>query len=89
MTEIYYDKLEKVDAILDELVSLKDTMYKRLVAERNDAVNKALAEFQEKVIYLQARFDQSAERALAELGDTIPEEVRNKVKNDNSSDGTE
>lgn len=82
MTEIYYDKLEKVDRILDELVTTKDAMYQRLVAERNSAVAEIMAEFKQKVRYLQSRFDQSAERALKELGDTIPDEVKEKL-NDN------
>lgn len=79
MTIEYYDKLEEVDRKLDELVSIKDAMYKRLVAERNAAVAEVMAEFKQKVRYLQARFDQSAEQALKELGDTIPDEVKEKL----------
>ncbi len=80
MTEIYYDKLEEVDRKLEELVDIKDALYKRLVAERNAAVAEVVAEFKQKVKYLQARFDQSAEQALAELGDTIPEEVKKNIE---------
>ena len=82
MTEIYYDKLEEVDRTLEELVDLKDALYKRLVAERNSAVAEVMAEFKQKVKYLQARFDQSAERVLSELGETIPQEVKEKIKDD-------
>jgi len=32
------------------------------------------------VRHLQARFDQSAERVLAQLGDTIPEEVKKNIE---------
>jgi len=75
----YYDKLEEVDRTLEELVDLKDAMYKRLVAERNAAVAEVMAEFKQKVRYLQARFDQSAERVLKQLGDTIPDEIKEKL----------
>lgn len=88
MTEIYYDKLEEVDRTLEELVDIKDAMYKRLVAERNAGVAEVVAEFKKKVRYLQARFDQSAERVLAQLGDTIPEEVKKNIK-ENIKDDTE
>jgi hypothetical protein len=80
MTEIYYDKLEEVDRTLEELVDIKDAMYKRLVAERNAGVAEVVAEFKKKVRHLQARFDQSAERVLAQLGDTIPEEVKKNIE---------
>jgi DNA anti-recombination protein RmuC len=83
MTEIYYDKLEEVDKKLEELVDTKDALYKRLVAERNSAVAKVMAEFKEKVKYLQARFDQSTDKVLAELGETIPEEVKQNIKENN------
>jgi hypothetical protein len=83
MTEIYYDKLEEVDKKLEELVDTKDALYKRLVAERNSAVAKVMAEFKEKAKYLQARFDQSADKVLAELGETIPEEVKQNIKEKN------
>lgn len=79
MTIEYYDKLEEVDRTLEELVDLKDAMYKRLVAERNSAVAEVMAEFKQKVRYLQARFDQSAERVLKQLGDTIPDEIKEKL----------
>jgi len=79
MTIEYYDKLEEVDRTLEELVDLKDAMYKRLVAERNAAVAEVMAEFKQKVRYLQARFDQSAERVLKQLGDTIPDEIKEKL----------
>ncbi len=82
MTIEYYDKLEEVDRTLEELVDLKDALYKRLVAERNSAVAEIMAEFKQKVKYLQARFDISAERALSQLGDTIPQEVKEKIKDD-------
>jgi len=84
MTEIYYDKLAEVDAILDELNEHKSAMYARLVAERNSSVAEVMAEFKKKVVYLQARFDASAEIALAKLGDTIPEEVKKKIKEKNN-----
>jgi len=80
MTEIYYDKLEEVDRTLEELVDIKDAMYKRLVAERNAGVAEVVAEFKKKVRHLQSRFDQSAERVLAQLGDTIPEEVKKNIE---------
>jgi hypothetical protein len=83
MSEIYYDKLEEVDRRLEELVAIKESMYQRLVAERNGAVTKIMLEFKDKVKYLQKRFDQSAERALSELGDTIPEEVKQNIKENN------
>lgn len=83
MTEIYYDKLEEVDMRLEELVALKDSMYQRLVTERNDAVTKIMLEFKDKVKFLQKRFDQSTEKVLAELGDTIPEEVKRNIKEKN------
>ena len=79
MTIEYYDKLEEVDRTLEELVDLKDAMYKRLVTERNSAVAEVMAEFKQKVRYLQARFDQSAERVLKQLGDTIPDEIKEKL----------
>lgn len=83
MTEIYYDKLEEVDMRLEELVAIKESMYKRLVAERNEAMTKITIEFKDKVKYLQKRFDQSTEKVLAELGDTIPEEVKKNIKEKN------
>lgn len=83
MTEIYYDKLEEVDMRLEELVAIKESMYQRLVAERNDAVTKIMLEFKDKVKYLQKRFDQSTEKVLAELGETIPEEVKRNIKEKN------
>jgi hypothetical protein len=80
MTEIYYDKLEEVDMRLEELVELKDNLYKRAVAERNAAVNEVMLHFKKTVKAIQARFDQSAEKVLAELGETIPEEVKKNIK---------
>jgi CHASE3 domain sensor protein len=82
MTIEYYDKLQEVDERLEELVDLKDELYKRLVEERNQAVAKVIKEFDRKVQFLQSRFDQSAERVLAELGETIPSEIKEKIKND-------
>jgi chemotaxis regulatin CheY-phosphate phosphatase CheZ len=79
----YYDKLEEVDMKLEELVSLKDSMYARLVAERNAAVAEVIKDFKNKVKFLQQRFDQSAERALSQLGETIPEEIKRNIKENN------
>lgn len=80
----YYDKLEEVDRTLEDLVQIKDAMYKRLVVERNMAVAEVMAEFKQKVKYLQKRFDASAEIALAKLGETIPAEVKEIIKEKNN-----
>ncbi len=76
MSEIYYNRLEEVDQTLEELVDLKDKLYSKLLKERDKAVEKANMEFESKVKFLQARFDISAEKALARLGSTIPAEVK-------------
>jgi hypothetical protein len=83
MTEIYYDKLEEVDMRLEELVDAKDYLYKRAVAERNAAVNEVMLQFKKTVKMIQAQFDQRTEKVLAELGETIPEEVKKKIKEKN------
>lgn len=76
MSEIYYNRLEEVDNTLEELVNLKDNLYTKLIKERDDTIAKANMEFESKVSFLQARFDRSAEKALARLGKTIPAEVK-------------
>lgn len=76
MSEIYYERLEEVDQTLDELVTLKDELYSQLLRERDDTIEKAHVEFKNKVEFLQARFDRSAEKALAYLGSSIPAEVK-------------
>lgn len=86
MSEIYYDRLEEVDKTLEDLVDLKDAMYKRLVVERNQAVSEVMADFKKKVKYLQARFDASAAIALARLGETIPDEVKKKINEEKNDD---
>lgn len=81
MSEIYYNRLEEVDKTLEELVDLKDKLYKKLLKERDDTIAKANMEFKNKVEFLQTRFDRSAEKALARLGATIPAEVKVARKN--------
>lgn len=76
MSEIYYNRLEEVDQTLEELVDLKEKLYSKLLRERDDAIAKANSNFEDKVAFLQARFDRSAEKALERLGKTIPAEVK-------------
>lgn len=76
MSEIYYNRLQEVDQTLEELVDLKEELYSKLLKEREDAIAKAHRDFEDKVAFLQARFDRSAEKALGRLGKTIPAEVK-------------
>lgn len=76
MSEIYYNRLEKVDQTLEELVDLKEKLEAQLLRERFDAIEKANMEYENKMAFLQARFDRSAEKALGRLGKTIPAEVK-------------
>lgn len=76
MSDMYYNRLEEVDQALDELVTLKDNLYSKLLKERDEAIEKANLEFESKVEFLQARFDRSCEKALGRLGESIPAEVK-------------
>ena len=76
MSELYYNRLEEVDQTLEELVDLKDKLYSKLLKERDKSIEKINVDFKSKVEFLQARFDVSAEKALAHLGKAIPAEVK-------------
>lgn len=92
MTIEYYNKLEQVDTIIDELVTIKNSLALRLIEERDDELNKAkrayenacqLAEldFKYKMNYLDDRFSESLERVLSQLGEEMPEKVK-QIKNE-------
>lgn len=76
----YYAKLEKVDRILDELVNLKDGFMKRLIKDKDEAIKKIEAEFDLKVEFLEKRFAISADKALGELGETMPDKIKKSKK---------
>jgi hypothetical protein len=75
MTEIYYERLEETDLMLEELVNLKDELHARIVKERDDQIEQINIEFLQKENYIQERFNISATRTLARLGETIPKIV--------------
>lgn len=81
MSEIYYNRLQEVDQTLEELVDLKEKLEAKLLKERDDAIAKAHVEYENKMAFLQARFDVSAEKALGRLGQAIPAEVKAARKN--------
>jgi len=87
---MYYEKLEQVDNMIDELVAIKNSFAERLVDERDEQLMRAkkayenactLAEldYKYKMNYLDNRFSESLEKALSQLGAEIPEEIRNKT----------
>lgn len=91
MTIEYYNKLEEVDEMIDELVELKNSLIERIQREweadtaqakrtYDDAMNKAKLDYQSKLNYLDFRFGQSLENVLSKLGNEIPEEVKTKNK---------
>lgn len=94
---MYYDKLEQVDTIIDELVTVKNSLALRLMEERDEDLDKAkraydnacqLAEldFKYKMNYLDDRFGESLERVLSQLGEEIPEKVKKTNNEENSNE---
>jgi len=73
--DMYYERLEKTDQALEELVNLKDALEIKLIKEQDKAIEKIHLEYQNKMDFLQKRFDRSVEKVLASLGKTIPREV--------------
>jgi sarcosine oxidase gamma subunit len=62
--------------MLEELVNLKDALEIKLKKEQDKAIENILLEYENKMEFLQKRFDCSVEKVLASLGKTIPNEVK-------------
>lgn len=73
---MYYERLEQTDLMLEELVNLKDALEIKLKKEQDKAIENILLEYENKMEFLQKRFDCSVEKVLASLGKTIPNEVK-------------
>ena len=73
--DIYYERLEHTDLMLEELVDLKMALELKLIKEQEKAIEKIHLEYENKMDFLQKRFDCSVEKVLASLGKTIPREV--------------
>jgi hypothetical protein len=74
--DMYYERLEQTDLMLEELVNLKDALEIKLKKEQDKAIENILLEYENKMEFLQKRFDCSVEKVLASLGKTIPNEVK-------------
>ena len=73
---MYYERLEQTDLMLEELVNLKDALEIKLKKEQDKAIEKIHLEYNNKMDFLQKRFDCSVEKVLASLGKTVPNEVK-------------
>ena len=73
---MYYERLEQTDLMLEELVNLKDALEIKLKKEQDKAIENILLEYENKMEFLQKRFDCSVEKVLASLGKTVPNEVK-------------
>jgi hypothetical protein len=62
--------------MLEELVNLKDALEIKLKKEQDKAIEKIHLEYNNKMDFLQKRFDCSVEKVLASLGKTVPNEVK-------------
>jgi len=74
--DMYYERLEQTDLMLEELVNLKDALEIKLKKEQDKAIEKIHLEYNNKMDFLQKRFDCSVEKVLASLGKTVPNEVK-------------
>jgi len=74
--DMYYERLEQTDLMLEELVNLKDALEIKLKKEQDKAIENILLEYENKMEFLQKRFDCSVEKVLASLGKTVPNEVK-------------
>ena len=55
--DIYYERLEQTDLMLEELVDLKMALELKLIKEQEKAIEKIHLEYENKMDFLQKRFD--------------------------------